>query len=196
MLNRQHYAELFNRWYQRQHGRQQSAKQEELYRTALHMTQPYTYHRVLDAGCGDGYFTAMLHSLHQCMVWGLDVSSTIIERAQHLYPSLIFTVGDLRDMNTLFTEQFDLISCLDVLYYLPLHDVPQICEALYNQLTLNGHLLLIFHTCHAYSLTGTDYAKSNEHWKSVFTDSDQFTIINYSPYCGITKDIYLVAKQL
>jgi trans-aconitate methyltransferase len=73
---------------------------------------------VLDAGCGDGRFTAWLRDrFPTAQVMGVDADSVMVERARARHPNLdlrVLAVGS----EALEDRRFDLIVCTDVLEHI------------------------------------------------------------------------------
>ncbi len=69
----------------------------------------------LDVGCSTGHFTHLLGELDFKVV-GIDLSETAITRARLLYPDLSFRTAAVTDLIQ-HSEQYDLLTCLEVLYY-------------------------------------------------------------------------------
>jgi len=70
--------------------------------------------RVLDVGCGTGFFTA-LYLDRGADVTGLDIAPTSIERLQARHPQAHFRLGDVSEAE--IGERFDLVNAFDVLYH-------------------------------------------------------------------------------
>jgi len=107
------------------------------------------YRSALDVGCGLGPFTRQLSS-HVDRGLGIDLSQAAVGQARLLstaQPNLKFEQCDIRNLGR-SGEQFDLISVLDVLYYLsPLSDdvLKSIASQLEGLLAPGGVLLLVNH---------------------------------------------------
>jgi SAM-dependent methyltransferase len=75
--------------------------------------------RILDAGCGHGYGSAMLANAGADQVLGVDVAAGLIEAAHGLErPGLRFETGDLAHL-TAPPRSFDLITCFEVIEHVP-----------------------------------------------------------------------------
>jgi 2-polyprenyl-3-methyl-5-hydroxy-6-metoxy-1,4-benzoquinol methylase len=72
--------------------------------------------RILDVGCAIGDFTKRLYDLDQGVI-GMDISRTAIDKAKAKRSDIDFRVGSLPAPD-LRKESFDLITCLEVLYYM------------------------------------------------------------------------------
>jgi 2-polyprenyl-3-methyl-5-hydroxy-6-metoxy-1,4-benzoquinol methylase len=68
--------------------------------------------RILDLGCGTGWFTAQLARYGQAI--GIDLSETAIAAARERYPQATFLVGDLFQMS-LPPEDFDVVVSQEVI---------------------------------------------------------------------------------
>jgi len=118
--------------------------------------------RVLDFGCGEGYFWSALADFGPLPeVIGLDVRADAIEAAQRRLPELSFVCADLFDYEP--EEQFDLVVASEVLEHLyePGRYLRRLC-----QLSC-GHLLLtvphepFFRLCNL--LRGRDLSRWGDH---------------------------------
>jgi SAM-dependent methyltransferase len=73
---------------------------------------------VLDAGCGDGRFTAWLQNrFPAARVTGIDSDGDLVERARARHPDLDLQVGEVGSA-ALEDRRFDLIVCTDVLEHI------------------------------------------------------------------------------
>ncbi len=70
--------------------------------------------RVLDVGCGTGFFTAY-YLARGAEVTGLDIAPTSVERLQARHPEARFRLGDVSE--TPLDGTFDLVNAFDVLYH-------------------------------------------------------------------------------
>lgn len=73
--------------------------------------------RLLDVGCGNGYFTQWL-ARKGWQVWGLDHSFLNIQRAHREFPSLHWVVGSALAL-PFPRASFDVVVCSEVLEHLP-----------------------------------------------------------------------------
>jgi SAM-dependent methyltransferase len=71
--------------------------------------------RVLDVGCGTGFFTAY-YLERGARVTGLDIAPTSVERLSARHPDATFRLGDVSE--TPLEERFDLVNAFDVLYHI------------------------------------------------------------------------------
>jgi predicted TPR repeat methyltransferase len=68
----------------------------------------------VDIGCGEGFMTARLDFIQN--VVGIDISETAIGRAMRSYPGICFMAGNAFK-DKLLEQEFDFVSCFEVLYY-------------------------------------------------------------------------------
>jgi 2-polyprenyl-3-methyl-5-hydroxy-6-metoxy-1,4-benzoquinol methylase len=107
------------------------------------------YRNALDVGCGLGPFTRRL-SPYADEVLGVDLSEVAVEQARKLsssQPNVQFAQHDIHHIEQL-GGQFDLITVLDVLYYIsPLSDdvLKSIARQIEKLLAPDGTLLLVNH---------------------------------------------------
>ena len=70
--------------------------------------------RILDAGCGNGYYANFFHE-QGADVTGCDGSSEMLKIAKEKYPKIRFDLLDLEEELPYSDEQFDIIFCNQVL---------------------------------------------------------------------------------
>jgi SAM-dependent methyltransferase len=71
--------------------------------------------RVLDVGCGTGFFTGY-YLERGARVTGIDIAPTSIERLTERYPQATFILGDISE--TPVTGTFAIVNAFDVLYHI------------------------------------------------------------------------------
>lgn len=75
--------------------------------------------RILDIGCGNGWFTNLIAKNNYANVFGLDVNLVELEQAQRVFKkdNLFFGYGDI--FEKFFTDKFDLIVLNSSIQYFP-----------------------------------------------------------------------------
>lgn len=77
------------------------------------------YGRVLEVGCGLGYFAEVLRrQLAPSSVLGVDVSPAAVDRARALHPEVGFAVLDIGDPGAALPGTFDLVTIRGCFWYL------------------------------------------------------------------------------
>ena len=112
--------------------------------------------RVLDAGCGAGQVTKMLHNWG-CDAVGVDAAEKLIELARTAYPGLAFAVGDLRALP--YPDQsFDaLLARYSVIHTAP-DEVPTVVAEFARVLRPGGCLLVEFQSSGSAPTHALDHA--------------------------------------
>ena len=77
----------------------------------INSTEPNTKSIILDVGCGNGHHVSRL-SEDNLNVIGIDISPSMIKKAQENYPTLKFIVGDVLNEQQFQTNSFTHILCL------------------------------------------------------------------------------------
>jgi len=97
------------------------------------------YQKVVDIGCGLGYFTARVHPLCKSLI-GIDISPTAVQRAKRFFPEIEFSVADIRSEDFSF-GQFDLVIAKDLFWYVfpQMETVAKNITAMANR---DGHLFI------------------------------------------------------
>jgi len=96
--------------------------------------------RVLDAGCGAGFFAKQLRD-RGFEVVGMDLAETGIARARRLWPEIRFEVASVYDnMSEIFGHQFDAVVALEVVEHL--YDPRRFVSRVRESLQPNGKLIL------------------------------------------------------
>lgn len=71
--------------------------------------------RVLDAGCGTGFFTDF-YLRRGATVTGLDITTASVERLRMRFPQLRFVLADVSESAP--DERYDVVNAIDVLYHI------------------------------------------------------------------------------
>lgn len=95
--------------------------------------------KILDIGCALGDFTKQVWQLNSKNdIFGIDISKNAITRISKKYPDMRFILGSLPNLS--FKENyFDLILCLEVLYYLNPKDRIKSLETIKKALKPDGY---------------------------------------------------------
>jgi 2-polyprenyl-3-methyl-5-hydroxy-6-metoxy-1,4-benzoquinol methylase len=99
----------------------------------------------LDIGCATGTFTAMLAGAlanGENRVVGIDATELAVERARVRYPFIDFQCPSIDEAAQRFDAEFDLITMLEVLYYVPDAERAQVLQKVRKMLKPGGTLLV------------------------------------------------------
>ena len=100
---------------------------------------------ILDIGCATGGFTAMLGSLHAPgeggTLVGIDIATQAVARARVKFPVLRFECMALDECARQFAGSADVVTCMEVLYYLPQAQRTEAVQQLKRLLKPGGLLL-------------------------------------------------------
>lgn len=95
---------------------------------------------VLDYGCGDGYFLALLrHRLPNSSLTGFDPLPNMAAQARERLAGLGILITE--DLKTLGQQRFDRIACLETCEHLVESDLRRLLEAIRDRLTPDGQAL-------------------------------------------------------
>jgi SAM-dependent methyltransferase len=122
--------------------------EHEKYAVTLLSVPPSGYRRILDAGCSEGLFTHILAKKYpEAHIVGVDISERAIQRARRRAKSrstaVEFVAMDI--LSDHFHEQFDLVFCSDVLYYLGRNGRRRLAAQRLRALIAPGGLLVLIH---------------------------------------------------
>jgi len=97
---------------------------------------------ILEVGCGLGYVSSKLQTelSGNVNVTGMDISSTAIEKAKIIFPSLEFIVGDIRSECLDIRKKYDIVLMAEVLWYV-LEKLPQVFANIDGLLKNSGFLV-------------------------------------------------------
>jgi SAM-dependent methyltransferase len=97
---------------------------------------------ILEVGCGLGYVSSKLQTelSGNVNITGIDVSSTAIEKAKIIFPSLEFIVGDIRSECLDIGKKYDIVLMAEVLWYV-LEELPQVFANIDGLLRNSGFLV-------------------------------------------------------
>ena len=102
--------------------------------------------RVLDVGCGLGYFTSHVKEMFpDAHVSGCDISITATEKAAARAPQCRFFPLDLKLGSSIPEHAYDILVALDVLYYFTEAEILDVRRNLYRMLAAEGFLLVGYH---------------------------------------------------
>jgi cyclopropane fatty-acyl-phospholipid synthase-like methyltransferase len=109
----------------------------------LKMLEPAPGEKILDIGCGIGWFAAMVASQYGAEVSAIDISEYAINEAKRRYGHINNLHFDVYDALLIDYEQaFDKISCLDVLEHFSLVDGQALLRKIYKALRMGGNFVL------------------------------------------------------
>ena len=100
--------------------------------------------QILDIGCGNGWFSSAMAKISDLnTVIGLDVNSFELEQASNIFQSenLKFVYANVYKLETLFKEQFDLITLNASIQYFP--DIKILLKTIKKLLKPNGEIHII-----------------------------------------------------
>jgi SAM-dependent methyltransferase len=100
--------------------------------------------RVLDVGCATGEFTRLIA---QCLsgartVLGVDFSAAAIERARSNPSGVTFATESVFSLGERYRNQFDLVACLEVLYYVEAPQRPAALRSLREAVRDDGYFVV------------------------------------------------------
>lgn len=102
--------------------------------------------RVLDLGCGLGFFTSHVKSLFpSAEVSGCDISTTALEKARRRSPDCTYFPIDLKLSQTLPARTYDVVIALDVLYYFTDVEIADVVMNVGSLVEVGGFLLAGYH---------------------------------------------------
>ncbi|HJW53678.1 MAG TPA: class I SAM-dependent methyltransferase [Burkholderiaceae bacterium] len=100
---------------------------------------------VIDVGCATGAFTAMLDGLNgrrDHALLGVDIAEQAVKRAAARFPQIAFRCMALSECANAYQGQADVVTCMEVLYYLPEKERVAAVRQLKNMLKPGGLLLV------------------------------------------------------
>lgn len=95
--------------------------------------------KILDVGCGGGYFTNIC-AIGGAEVIGIDYSESAIQFAKDRYPKLDFRVANAQTLNEFSDTSFDVVLLIDVIEHI--HDQLSVLKQIKRILRPNGILLI------------------------------------------------------
>lgn len=126
-----------------------------------------TFNKIVDAGCGSGWFTNMLtNEFINSEVCGYDFSETAIEYSKQKYPSVKFKTFDLYKK---FPYKCDLIFCFSVLEHLKYPKV--VIQNFATTKTNTGRIILVVPNGKVDTFEGHIHFWSPESWELFLDES-------------------------
>ena len=74
--------------------------------------------RVFDVGSGTGYWVDYYRKAGAADIFGVDLTDISIQRLTARYPEYTFKVADIGSADFIPEGRYDIVNCLDVLYYI------------------------------------------------------------------------------
>ena len=97
--------------------------------------------RLLDAGCGDGFFTALLCEENPLSVTGIDYSARAVGFAQILVPQATIKEGSIEAM-PFENEAFDIVFLIETFEHIPLPQRASILAEISRVLISGGKMIV------------------------------------------------------
>lgn len=94
--------------------------------------------RLLDIGCGTGWFLTKVANTYDVNRYGLDISAEMLAIARDKNANVTFFETPIEEFIT--TEKFDVITCLATLHHMP--DLSTVAAKIVNLLEANGELIV------------------------------------------------------
>ena len=141
------------KWFEQQYGRDPSdpwgltwrPSQRLRYQRVLDAVQALDepLPRIMDVGCATGEFTHLIsrHVRSATQVLGVDFVSTAIERARRRFPDVRFTTESVFSLGARYQGQFDLVFCLEVLYYIEARERAAAIRSLHDAVREGGYVV-------------------------------------------------------
>lgn len=175
-----------------------STHRDHIYRDSDMSFLPFHYYipflpidnnaRIFDAGCGDGDFLLFLASLGYTNLSGCDLSEEQISCAKKK-GLMSVELADAKNYLLKVTEEYDLISALDLLEHLPKQDIWDLCVAVFNSLAPGGKL--IASVPNVESLMGTRIAFGDFSHETSFTPGSLAQLLRAIGF----KDVQVYPKE-
>jgi SAM-dependent methyltransferase len=144
----------YNRWLYKAKTR---AVEEALRRAAMHLAGK----RVLDVGCGTGFWIEFFKQRGAGEIVGMDLSATSVATLSKRHPEEIFLQGDIGSTNLDLPGRFDLVNMIDVTWYLNHEQLRGACENIRRLSTVETRVLVT----DAFSKS-PPWVDSNEYWRT------------------------------
>lgn len=104
---------------------------------------PHSIRDTLDIGCALGTFIAsMSESLINSTFTGIDISDEAVTKCKKNFPQHSFVADSLPMLSSQETERFDLITALEVIYYVGEQQLNNALKRIKDLLKPNGYLLI------------------------------------------------------
>jgi SAM-dependent methyltransferase len=104
-------GENFNRWVYR-------ARLDRLKEVLSRHKIEVAGKRILEMGCGTGYYIDFWHSLAPSFVMGIDIATKSVEELDRRYPYYVFRKADISQPLSYSGEGFDIITAFDILFHI------------------------------------------------------------------------------
>ena len=147
-----------------------------------HIHQPFEDLRILDVGCGSGFYTEFWKARSVREYTGLDISANSVNKLSGQYPEFRFVQGDIAadHLYSRGSEPFDVVTVFDVLYHIVDEKRFQSAVAtIANHVREEGHVMVMDHLCrNDYQLSKHVRYRARSRYLAAFESRNLFLVEN------------------
>ncbi len=132
-------------WYEGAVAKDGSYQRELIYPNLLRMSAPQKGDKILDIGCGEGSWGAIL-SNKECVIYGIDIAPELIHIAKTKVPTGNFIVDDANNLSAIQHNNFD--KAFIILALQNIENASNVIDGVSRLLRKEGHLYIVLnHAC-------------------------------------------------
>lgn len=123
--------------------------------------------KILDIGCGNGWFSNQLSSISNSKIFAIDVNEIELEQGARVFkkPNLKFIYADIFSVETNILEDFDIITVNSCIQYF--ENLEEILSCLKNKLKPDGELHIIDSPFYKASEIAAAKKRTKNYYKSI-----------------------------
>lgn len=125
------------------HAKEWRLRVETLNRIISYLKEKKSALKILDIGCGNGWFTHKLSKLPHTDLTGIDINIKELEQGARLFKksNLQFVYGDIFELISVYKDTFDIITLNASVQYF--NDLPKLLQLLNTFLTADGEIHIL-----------------------------------------------------
>lgn len=100
--------------------------------------------KILEIGCGTGNYTGLISKATNAVVYGLDQSEGMLEKAKAKTSDINYVKGDAVYLNCFDEKEFDIVYMIDVIHHIK--DINTMLKNIFRILKNNGSLFIFTDT--------------------------------------------------
>lgn len=141
--------------------------------------------KFLDIGMGTGELISLRRGKHE-HIYGIDSDDTSVQICKEKFnqcKDIVVSHGDINDIDNIFHEKFDCVTCLDILEHIEERNVPQVLINIFTSLNEGGMFIFsgpgIFEKIRILlGRSPTHLHSHSSYWWRKYIENTGFTIIN------------------
>lgn len=148
--------------------------------------------RVLDFGCGPGFFSNILYNKGANVV-GIDISENLIKRNKSYYPFIEFEYLNSNHLS-FNNETFDLVLSMMVLQHIEYQSQIKLIKEFSRTLKKGGYVIIV-ESIYEKDKNENIYSRSKMDWNQIFSDNGFALVSMHGMEFMLLRRVYLFCRS-